>query len=169
VLTSISILRKKQITLKTQKNSISLFHSQNPILFCELLRKYELKYISIMAYFVTTPLWAKCENETHTPKSGDLESSGTHENSELDCRGQNTSHWGVLCINGKVLKFRCPKCPRKSHLNIFSPSYGQKKVQESNWQFDSQPLKVRNQPLPDVYEGVRLGIRKLSKRATTLV
>jgi hypothetical protein len=37
-----------------------------------------------------------------------------------------------------------------SHLDICSPSYGQKKGQESNWQFDSRPLKVRNQPLPDV-------------------
>jgi hypothetical protein len=33
------------------------------------------------------------------------------------------------------------------HLNT---SYGQKKDQESNCQFDSQPQKVRNQPLPDV-------------------
>jgi hypothetical protein len=79
-----------------------------------------------------TPLWAKCEDETHTPKSGDLESSGTPENSELDCRGQNTSHWGVLYTVGKVLKFRCPKWPRMSHLDIYNPSYGQKKGQESN-------------------------------------
>jgi hypothetical protein len=26
---------------------------------------------------VATPLWAKCEDETHTPKSGNLESSKT--------------------------------------------------------------------------------------------
>ncbi len=36
------------------------------------------------------------------------------------------------------------------HLDIFSPSYGQKKGQESNCQFDFRPLKVGNQPLPDV-------------------
>jgi hypothetical protein len=30
------------------------------------------------------------------------------------------------------------------------PSYGQKKGQESNWQFDSRPLKVGNRPLLDV-------------------
>jgi hypothetical protein len=89
---------------------------------------------------VTTPLWAKCEDETHTPK-----------NSELDYRGQNTSHWGVLYIVGKVLKCRCPKWPRMSHLDICSPSYGQKKGQESNWQFDSRPLKVGNRPDLDVY------------------
>jgi hypothetical protein len=36
------------------------------------------------------------------------------------------------------------------HLDIFSPSYGQKKGWESNWQFDSRPLKVGNRPLPDI-------------------
>jgi hypothetical protein len=36
------------------------------------------------------------------------------------------------------------------HLDICSPSYGQKKGRESNWQFDSRPLKVRNRPLPDL-------------------
>jgi hypothetical protein len=98
---------------------------------------------------IATPLWAKCEDEIHTPKSGDLESSETPKKSELDCRGQNTSHWGVLYIDRKVLKCRCPKWPRISHLDIFSPSYGQKKGRESNWQFDSWPLKVGNRPLPD--------------------
>jgi hypothetical protein len=77
------------------------------------------------------PTLAKCEDETHTLKVGDLESSGTSENSELDCKGQNTSHWGVLGIIGKVLKRRCPKWPRMSHLDIYSPSYGQKKGWES--------------------------------------
>jgi hypothetical protein len=81
---------------------------------------------------VATPLWDKCEDETHTPKSGKLESSGTPEILELNCRGQNTLYWGVLYINGKVLKFKCPKWPRMSHLDIVSPSYGQKKGRESN-------------------------------------
>jgi hypothetical protein len=40
-----------------------------------------------------------------------------------------------------------------SHLDICSPSYGQKKGQESNWQFDSRPLKVENQPVFDVRSG----------------
>jgi hypothetical protein len=39
---------------------------------------------------VATPLWAKCEDEIHTPKSGNLESFGTPATSELDNRGQNT-------------------------------------------------------------------------------
>jgi len=104
----------------------------------------------VVCDIVATPLWVKCGDESHTLKSGDLESSGTHENSKLDCRGQNTSHWGVLYINEKVLKRRCPKWPCMSHLDICSPNYGQTKGRESNWQFDSRPLKVKNRPLPDI-------------------
>jgi hypothetical protein len=101
--------------------------------------------------YVPTPLWVKCEDETHTPKSGNFESSGTPENSEFKFRGQNTSYWGVPYIIGKVvLKCRCPKWPRMSHLDICNPSYAQKKGRESNWQFDSRPLKVGNRLDPDV-------------------
>jgi hypothetical protein len=83
-------------------------------------------------------------------KSEDLESSGTPECLELDSKAQNTSHWGVLDVIGKVLKRKCRKWPRIGHLDICSPSYGQKKGWESNWQFDSQPLKVGNRPLSDL-------------------
>jgi hypothetical protein len=93
---------------------------------------------------------AKCEKATHTPKSAKMESSGTPENLEDDLRGQIYSPWCVLYINEKLLKRRCPKWPHIAHLDIFSPSYGQKKGRESNWQFDSWPLKVRNRPLLDV-------------------
>jgi hypothetical protein len=95
---------------------------------------------------VATPLWAKCEREAHTPKSGKLESSETPENSELDCRGQISLYFNVLSFIGKVLKCRCPKWPRMSHLDICSSSYGQKKGRESNCQFDSRPEKVKNRP-----------------------
>jgi hypothetical protein len=44
---------------------------------------------------------AKCENATHTPESGKMESSGTPKNSELDLRGQISSHWNVLGFIGK--------------------------------------------------------------------
>ncbi len=96
---------------------------------------------------------AKCEDETHTPKVGDLESSGTPECLEFDSKAQNTSHWGVLGVIGKVLKCRCPKWPRIGHLDICNPSYEQKKGRESNWQFDSRPLKVGNRPVPDGRSG----------------
>jgi hypothetical protein len=83
-------------------------------------------------------------------KVGDLESSGTPECLGLNRKAQNTSHWGVLGVIGKVLKRRYRKWPHIGHLDICSPSYGQKKGQESNWQFDPRPLKVRNRPLPDI-------------------
>jgi hypothetical protein len=99
---------------------------------------------------IATPLWGKCEVATHTPENGTWKSSKTSKNSEFDCRGQNTSPWGVLYTVGKVLKCKCPKWPHMSHLDICSTSYGWKKGRESNWQFDSRPLKVRNRPDPGV-------------------
>jgi hypothetical protein len=99
------------------------------------------------------PTLAKCEDETHTPKVGDLESSKTPESLEFDRKGKNTSPWSVLGVIGKILKCRCPKWPRIGHLDICSPSYGQKKGRESNWQFDSRPLKVGNRPTPDMRWG----------------
>jgi hypothetical protein len=89
----------------------------------------------------------------NTWKSRELESSGTPKCLELDNKGQNTSPWGVLGVIGKVSKCRFPKWPRIGHLDICSPSYGQKKGRESNWQFDSRPLKVGNRPVPDVRSG----------------
>ncbi len=106
-----------------------------------------------MGESVTTPLWAKCESEAHTPKSGKLESSGTPKNVEHNYRGQISSYLNVFGVIEKVLKCRCPKWPRMNHLDIFSPSYGQKKGQESNYQFDFRPLKVRNRPVLDVRSG----------------
>ncbi len=63
-----------------------------------------------------------------------------------DYRGQNPSPWRVPYIIEKLLKRICLKWARISHLDIWNTSYGQKKSHESNWQFDSQPLKVGNQP-----------------------
>jgi hypothetical protein len=109
----------------------------------------------------------------NTWKSRELESSGTPECSELDSKAQNTSPWDVLGVIGKVSKCKCPKWPRIGHLDICRPSYGQKKGRESNWQFDSRPLKVGNRPVPDVRSGtcapgVRHGVGKLSSMATRL-
>jgi len=83
-------------------------------------------------YYVATPFWGKCEVATPTPENGTWESSMIPENSERDCRGQNTLHWGVLYIFGKVLKCRCPKWLCMSHLDIFSTSYGWKKGRKPN-------------------------------------
>jgi hypothetical protein len=83
-------------------------------------------------------------------RKGDLGVLRDPENLERNYRGQNTLHWSVLYIIGKVLKCRCPKWLRTSHLDIYNTSYGWKKGRESNCQFDSRPLKVKNRPDPDV-------------------
>ncbi len=95
----------------------------------------------------------------NTWKKLGLESSGTPENSKDDLEDQNTSHWGVLGVIGKVLKRRYRKCSRILDLDICSPSYGQKKGRESNWQFDSRPLKVGNRPLERSRRGLQLRFR----------
>ncbi len=101
-----------------------------------------------------TPLWGKCEDETHSPKSGNLKSYGTLKNSELDCKGQNTSHWSVLYTVGKVLKCRCLKWPCMSHSDIYNTSYGRKEGID---------------PIPVCAGGVKHTVGKLSKRATSLL
>jgi len=106
--------------------------------------------IRFPSFFVATPLWPSVGVKPNTWKSWRFGSSGTPECSELDNKAQNTSHWSVLGVIRKVLKRRYRKWPRIGHSDICSPSYGQKKGRESNWQFDSWPLKVGNRPLPDV-------------------
>jgi hypothetical protein len=95
-------------------------------------------------------LWPSVGVKPNTWKSWELESSGTPKCSELDIKGKNTSYCSVLGVVGKVLKRRYRKCSRIGNSDICSPSYGQKKGQESNWQFDSWPLKVGNRPLPNI-------------------
>jgi hypothetical protein len=123
-------------SLSWQVCEISCFNKHSPL---------SIGFITCVA----TPLWPSVGVKPNTWKSWELESSGTPECLELDSKEQNTSHWGVLDVVGKVLKRRYRKWPRIDHLDICSPSYGQKKGRESNCQFDSRPLKVENQPLPD--------------------
>jgi hypothetical protein len=77
-----------------------------------------------------------------------MESRWSPKTSERDFRGQNSMSWDVFYIIGKLLKLRCLKWARIAHLHIWNISNGQKKGRESNsnWQFDSRPLKVGNQP-----------------------
>jgi hypothetical protein len=70
----------------------------------------------------------------------------TFEFSERDRKGQNSSLREVLYTIGKLLKCRCLKWARIAHLDIWNTSYSQKKGQESNWQFNSRPLKFGNRP-----------------------
>ncbi len=95
-----------------------------------------------------------CEGmNPHTPKGAStlgvgvsMDSWRTPECSESNCKGQKSMDWRVFYIIEKILKLRCIKWARMTHLDIWNTSYGQKKGQESNWQFDSWPLKVKNRP-----------------------
>jgi hypothetical protein len=80
------------------------------------------------------------------PPLWELESRWTFESSERDCRGQNLIYWWIIYIIGKILELKCLKWVRMTHLDISNISYGQKKGQESNWQFDSWPLNIKNHP-----------------------
>jgi hypothetical protein len=75
-----------------------------------------------------------------------MESQWSLETLESDFRGQNSMACGILYIIGNLFKFKCLKWACIAHSNIWNTSYGQKKGQESNCQFDSWPKKVGNQP-----------------------
>jgi hypothetical protein len=121
-------------------------------------------WVIIKFLSVATPLWPSVAVKPNTPKVGDLESSGTPECLGFNSKAQNTSMRGVLGVIGKVLNLRYRKWPRIVHLDICNPSYGQKKGRESNWQFDSRPLKVRNRPFLDLrIESARCRWKDLNK------
>jgi hypothetical protein len=61
-------------------------------------------------------------------------------------KGQNPLDSRIFYIIKKLLELRCLKWARMTHLDTSNTSYGQKKGRESNWQFDSRPLKVKNHP-----------------------
>jgi hypothetical protein len=101
----------------------------------------------IMKYvIVSQPYFERVWGWNSHSRNGDLESSGIFKILEFDCRGQNTSHWSVIYIIGKLSKCKCRKWACMGHLEIYSTSYGKTKGRESNWQFDSRPLKVGNRP-----------------------
>ncbi len=69
--------------------------------------------------FMSQPHFGQvCGVKPNTSKVGDLESFGTPECLEFDSKAQNTLHWGVLGVIGKVLKRRYRKWPRIGHLDI---------------------------------------------------
>jgi hypothetical protein len=80
------------------------------------------------------------------PPCWELKSQWTLEFLEGDYRGQKPMDWGVLYNIEKIMKLRCLKWARMTRLDTSNTSYGQKKGRESNWQFDSLPLKVGNRP-----------------------
>jgi hypothetical protein len=92
-----------------------------------------------------TPFWNHLHLSCHNPTL--REAWGRHSHSrKWDLGVLWDSHWDVIYTVGNLLKCRCSKWPRMSHLDICSISYGWKKGRESNWQLDSPPLKVGTRP-----------------------
>ncbi len=83
--------------------------------------KYFSIYLKVLFFsyvelkFCHNPTLRKCEDEIHTPEIGTRESFGTSKSSKFDCKGQNTLHWGVIYIIGKLSKCRCRKWARLNH------------------------------------------------------
>jgi hypothetical protein len=74
----------------------------------------------------------------------ELKSQWTLKFLEDDYRSQNSLHWKVPYIIGKLLERKCLKWAYMTHLDTWNTSDGHKKSWESNWQFDYWPLKVKN-------------------------
>ncbi len=88
----------------------------------------------------------------------ELESQWTPKFLENDCKGQNPLDCGVHYIIGNFLE--------RKPMDTSNTTYGQKKGWESNWQFDSRPLKVRNRP---DFVLCRWCVGKFLMRATTFL
>jgi len=72
-----------------------------------MLNIYYSLFFSRLFFYCRNPTLRECEDETHTLAMGTWESFKTLKTLEFDCRGQNTLHWGVFYIIGKLSKCRC--------------------------------------------------------------
>jgi len=80
----------------------------------------------------------ECEDDIHTPEMGLGSLSGVLK------QGVKTPHLEMFFIS--LESYRSVDVDN----GLACTNYGKKKVRESNWQFDSRPLKVGNQPDPGV-------------------
>jgi len=91
----------------------------------------------------------ECEGKNpHTPKWTPMLGVWVPVDSQMFrewLQGSNPMARGVLYIIKKILKRSCLKWACITYVDIWNTSYGHKKGRESNWQFDSRPLKVGNQ------------------------
>jgi hypothetical protein len=97
---------------------------------------------SICTLSLSQPYFERVWGWNSHSRNGDLGVFRDSQKFTVRLQRSKTSHWGVLYIIEKLLKCRCPKWDRMTHLDIYNTSYGQKKGRESNWQFDFQPWEV---------------------------
>jgi hypothetical protein len=99
--------------------------------------------MAISGYYINDYWWcrnptlAKCGGEAQHLEKMRIWSPLGLPNVQSSTARPKTPFIGMFFgVIGKVLKRRYRKWPRIGHLDICRPSYGQKKGQESNWQFD---------------------------------
>ncbi len=114
--------------ITTRRSSWSVAHKTS---ISQLL--FEVVKVDYIQHHCRNPTFGRMGGWHSHPEMGTWESTGTPKTSEFDCRGQNTSHWSVLYIIGKLSKCKCRKWARTSHLDIYSTSYGKKRGRESIW------------------------------------
>ncbi len=92
----------------------------------------------------------KCEGmNPHTSKGASTLGIGILMDSQIFrelLKGSKINGLRSSLYHWKLLERRCLKWAPITHLDISNTSYGQKKGRESNWQFDSRPLKIKNHP-----------------------
>jgi hypothetical protein len=92
----------------------------------------------------------KCEGmNPHTPKATPTLGDGISVDFRTfreQLKGQKLNGLRSSLYHWKALKTQMSKWACMTHLDIWNTSNGQKKGRESNWQFDSRPLKVGNRP-----------------------
>jgi hypothetical protein len=99
----------------------------------------------------------------------ELESRWIFEPLKSDCRGQNTSHWRILYIIEKLLKFGCLKWGHMTHLDIYNTSYGKKKAGNQTSSLTPDHKKLGIDPTFVRAHGVRYTLGNLLMRDTTLL
>jgi hypothetical protein len=118
---------------------------------------------------VATPLWAKCEGEAHTPKSGKLESYGTTENSELDCRGQTPRIWAFLVSLESSWSVDVQNGLAWAIWTSETQVMGKRRAGSQTGSLTPDHYKSGIDLFPMCALRVRHGVGKLSSRATSLV
>jgi hypothetical protein len=92
----------------------------------------------------------ECEGiDPHTPKGTPTLGVGILVDSRMfkeQLQGSKPNGLKSYLYHWNLLKRRCLKWARMTHLDIWNTSYGQMKGRKSNWKFDSRPLKVGNRP-----------------------
>ncbi len=125
--TKLKLFAKSSKTKQFRKRSYSVLEKLLNERHCECA-KMEINASCFKITYVATPLWPSVGVKPNTSKVGDLESSGTPECSKLDSKVQNTSHWGVLGVIGKVLKRRYWKWPRIGHFESVAQVMGKRRA-----------------------------------------